>query len=55
VKDENKASERGEDVKKGHQAERVASVERVGSHGGHGVSFPVPEHPDKSKVRGPQK
>jgi hypothetical protein len=55
VKDENKASEKGRDVKKGDQPERVSSVERVGSHGGQGVSFPVPDHHDMSKVRGPQK
>lgn len=52
---ENKSSEMGRDVKKGHQSERVSGVERVGSHCGHGVSFGVPAHPDKSVVRGPQK
>jgi hypothetical protein len=50
MKDENKASKKGEDVKKGHQAERVSSVERVGSHGSGGISFPVHSHPDKSVV-----
>jgi len=50
MKDENKMSERGEDVKKGNQPERVSSVERVGSHGGQGVSFGLPDHPDKSVV-----
>lgn len=55
MKDENKSSEQGRDVKKGNQPERVSSIERVGSHGGHGVSFGLPDHPDKSKVRTPQK
>jgi hypothetical protein len=55
VKDENKASMKGSDVKTGHQPDRVQSVERVGSHGGQGISFPLPAHPDKSVVRGPQK
>lgn len=32
---------------------KVSSVERVGSHAGHGISFPVCEHPDKSVVHGP--
>jgi hypothetical protein len=50
MKDENKASEAGRDVKKGAQPERVASVERVGSPGGEGISFPVHAHPDKSVV-----
>lgn len=45
-----KESARESDVKKGHQAEHVSSVERVGSHAGHGVSFGVPNHPDKSVV-----
>lgn len=50
MKGENKASEKGRDVRKGDQAERVSSVERVGSKGGGGVSFPVHQHPDKSVV-----
>jgi hypothetical protein len=45
-----KESARESDVKKGHQAEKVASVEHVGSHGGHGVRFGLPNHPDKSVV-----
>lgn len=45
-----KESARESDVRKGSQAERVSSVERVGSKGGHGVSFPVHNHPDKSVV-----
>jgi hypothetical protein len=47
---ENKSSESGRDVKRGNQPSRVSSVERVGSHGGHGVSFGLPDHPDKSVV-----
>lgn len=47
---ENRSSESGRDVKKGNQPERVSSVERVGSHGGDGVSFPIHDHPDKSVV-----
>lgn len=50
-----KESARESDVKKGHESERVSSVERVGSHGSSGVSFPVPNHHDMSKVRGPTK
>lgn len=49
-----KESARESDVKKGHESERVSSVEKVGSTG-HGVKFPVPNHHDMSKVRGPTK
>lgn len=49
MKSENKASEKGRDVRKGSQAERVQSVEKVGSKG-EGVKFGVPAHPDKSVV-----
>lgn len=49
MKGENKASEKGRDVRKGDQPERVSSVERVGSKGS-GISFPVHQHPDKSVV-----
>ncbi len=45
-----KESARESDTKKGKQTERVSGVERVGSHGGEGISFPVHEHPDKSVV-----
>jgi hypothetical protein len=45
-----KESAKESDVKKGHQTERVSGVERVGSHGSGGVSFPVHNHPDKSVV-----
>ena len=48
--DKQRESARESDVKKGHQSERVSSVERVGSHGSGGVSFPLHEHPDKSVV-----
>jgi len=51
MKGENKASEKGRDVRKGHQAERVQSVEKVGSTGS-GVKFGVPNHHDHSKVGG---
>lgn len=52
MKDGNRQKEsvRESDVKKGHQSERVSSVERVGSRGSSGVSFPVHSHPDKSVV-----
>lgn len=43
-----KESARESDVKKGHQSERVSSVEKVG--GPTGVRFPVHSHPDKSVV-----
>lgn len=49
MKGENKASEKGRDVRKGSQAERVSGVEKVGSSGA-GVKFGVPAHPDKSVV-----
>lgn len=50
VKDGNRQEEsvRESDVRKGSQTEKVSGVERVGSKGGHGVSFPVHQHPDKS-------
>lgn len=51
MKDENKASERGEDVKRGHPTERVSGkggVEKVG--GPTGVRFGLHDHPDKSVV-----
>lgn len=52
MKDGNRQKEsvRESDVRKGHQTEKVSGAERVGSHGGHGVSFPVHQHPDKSVV-----
>jgi hypothetical protein len=50
MKDENKASARGSDVKKGKTPESVQNVERVGSKGGEGISFPLHAHPDKSVV-----
>jgi hypothetical protein len=50
VKDETKASEKGRDVKTGDQPKKVSSVERVGSHGSGGVSWPLHNHPDKSVV-----
>jgi len=43
-----KESARESDVRKGGQAEKVASVEKVG--GPTGVRFGVHEHPDKSVV-----
>jgi len=49
MKGENKASEKGSDVRKGNQPERVSSVEKVGSTGA-GIKFGVPAHPDKSVV-----
>jgi len=49
MKGENKASEKGSDVRKGNQSERVSSVEKVGSTGA-GIKFGVPAHPDKSVV-----
>jgi len=49
---ENRESKRGRDVSKGHQAERVSQVEKVG--GPSGVRFPVPDHHDHSKVHGPK-
>jgi len=50
MKDENKMSEKGEDVRKGKMPESVQNVERVGSKGGEGISFPIHQHPDKSVV-----
>lgn len=50
MKDENKASEKGSDVKRGKTPESVQNVERVGSHGSGGISFPIHAHPDKSVV-----
>lgn len=52
MKDGNRQKEsvRESDVKKGSQAEKVSGVERVGSKGGEGVSFPVHAHPDLSVV-----
>ena len=46
--DRQKASAKESDVRKGHQAEKVSSVEKVG--GPTGVRFPVHDHPDKSVV-----
>ena len=50
MKDGNRQAESAAkaDVRKGNQPERVSSVERVGSKGSGGVSFPVHQHPDKS-------
>ena len=48
--DRQKASARESDVRKGSQTGKVSGVERVGSHGSGGVSFPLHEHPDKSVV-----
>jgi hypothetical protein len=52
MKDGNRQAESAAkaDVRKGNQPERVSSVERVGSKGNGGVSFPVHQHPDKSVV-----
>lgn len=43
-----KESARESDVKKGHESERVSSVEKVG--GPTGVRFGLHNHPDKSVV-----
>lgn len=50
-KSENKTSAREADVRKGHQAERVSSVEKVG--GKTGVRFPVHDHHEHCDVHGP--
>lgn len=51
MKGENKASEKGRDVKTGHQPQRVQNIEKVGSTGT-GIKFPVPNHHDHSNVGG---
>ena len=50
---ENKSSEKGEArVHPSAGSKSIKNEEHVGSHGGHGVRFPVPAHPDHSAVRG---
>jgi len=49
-KSENKTSARESDERKGHQAERVSSVEKVGHSG---IRFPVAEHHEHCDVHGP--
>ena len=39
---------------KGGQSNTVHSVEKVGSSNSNGIRFPVHDHPDLSKVRGPR-
>ena len=46
--DRQKMSAKEADVKKGHESERVSSIEKVG--GPTGMRFSVHEHPDKSVV-----
>lgn len=41
-KNENRASERGSDNRKGHQPTTIKSEEHVGSSGSHGVRFKMP-------------
>ena len=48
----NRESARKSDVTKPGRTERVSEIEKVG--GPTGVRFPVHNHPDHSKVRGPQ-
>ena len=48
---ENRASARAADVEKGHQPERVSSIEKAG--GPTGVRFPVHAHPEHCDVHGP--
>lgn len=48
--DKQSASVRQSDVKKGHQAEKVSSVEKVG--GPTGVRFPVHDHHEHCDVKG---
>lgn len=45
---ENRESAGASDVKRGHPAERVSGIEKVG--GPTGVRFPVHAHPDLSVV-----
>lgn len=52
MKDENKMSTKGRDSRKGDQPSTVQSVEKVGSKGGDGVKFGVPNHHDHSNVGG---
>jgi hypothetical protein len=48
---ENRESARAADVRKGHQAERVSSIEKAG--GPTGVRFPVHDHHEHCDVHGP--
>jgi hypothetical protein len=50
----NKRSEKGIAHPSGHPTS-VKSEMRVGSSGSHGISFPIPNHPDHSKVRSPER
>lgn len=52
MKDENKASERGESRAKSHDAESVKQIEKVGSTG-QGIKFGVPNHHEHCDVHGP--
>jgi len=53
MKGENKASEKGRDVRKGHQPETVQSVERVGGSTKESIHFPVHDHHEHCDVHGP--
>lgn len=58
MKDENKASTKGRDVKRGHPVERVSGAggaEKVGSSDGTGVRFPVHNHPEVCNVETPER
>lgn len=48
---ENRESARASDSSKGHQPERVSSIEKAG--GPTGVRFPVHEHHEHCDVHGP--
>lgn len=52
MKGENKSSMQGSDNRKGHQAETVKSVEKVGSSDGNGIRFSVPAHHEHCDVKG---
>ena len=53
MKGENKQSRKGSDETKPGRTETVRSIERVGGHSKGTHSFPIPNHPDHSKVSGP--
>jgi hypothetical protein len=53
MKGENKPSERGMSRAKSHGSETVKEIEKVGSKGGEGIKFGVPNHHEHCDVRGP--
>lgn len=53
-RNQNKASTKGSQASDKGQAKTIKSMEKVGSSNSSGICFPMVDHPDLSKVRGPR-